>query len=139
MTLIRCRECGQEISNEAQTCVHCGCSIDNKTNNNSSFKNMGTTNKVIYISIGIVLLIGLIIIIKNASKSKIDVQGTSMYEYLLIEEKYGQDIDFSGVTSGANCFTGKQTKTVKTKKYGDVTIEFSYCKSNDSIYIHVYN
>lgn len=72
-------------------------------------------------------------------KEKIDVTGTSMSQYLTIIEEYGDDIDFNGITSGANCYTGKQTKTVNSTKYGTVTVEFSYCKLSNSIYIHVYN
>ncbi len=91
---------------------------------------------------GIIAAVAVILIIVAAMggfKAKIDVTGTSMLEYLTIVEDYGRDIDFDGVTSGANCFTGKQTKTVNSDKYGKVTIEFSYCKPSNSVYIHVYN
>lgn len=46
---------------------------------------------------------------------------------------------FSLIVVGANCYTGKQTTVVKSKKYGKVTVEFSYCKSSNSVYIHIYN
>ena len=62
-----------------------------------------------------------------------------MIEYLSILERYGQDIDFNGIESGANCYTGTQTKTIDTKKYGKVTVDFSYCKASKSVYIHVFN
>lgn len=32
MALIKCPECGKEISNKAKMCIHCGYPIDNKTN-----------------------------------------------------------------------------------------------------------
>lgn len=34
MALIKCSECGKEISDKAATCIHCGCPIE-ATNNNS--------------------------------------------------------------------------------------------------------
>lgn len=30
MALIKCSECGKEISDKAKACIHCGCPIDNK-------------------------------------------------------------------------------------------------------------
>lgn len=109
---------------------------------NKNFENInskGTKVLVIVSCCIIVFVIGSIFVANDGFKQKIDVKGTSMLEYLRILETYGQDIDLDGITSGANCFTGKQTKTVNSKKYGKVTVEFSYCKSSDSVYIHVYN
>ena len=30
MALIKCNECGKEISDKATTCIHCGCTIEKK-------------------------------------------------------------------------------------------------------------
>ena len=30
MALIKCCECGKEISDKATTCIHCGCTIEKK-------------------------------------------------------------------------------------------------------------
>ena len=96
--------------------------------------------KIIFISIGVIsILIIIFTLFGGIFKEKIDVKGNTMLEYLTIVEKYGKDIDLDGVMAGANCFTGKQTKTIKSDKYGKVTVEFSYCKSSDSVYIHIYN
>ena len=40
MALIKCDECGKEISSKAKTCIHCGNPIEksNKTNNNLEYK-----------------------------------------------------------------------------------------------------
>ena len=32
MALIKCKECGKEISDKATTCIHCGCPIETKNN-----------------------------------------------------------------------------------------------------------
>lgn len=41
MSLIRCPECGKEISDKASTCIHCGCPIQKE-------KNLHTTKKFVY-------------------------------------------------------------------------------------------
>ena len=33
MALIKCKECGKEISDKATTCIHCGCPINSQNNN----------------------------------------------------------------------------------------------------------
>ena len=53
--------------------------------------------------------------------------------------KYKYDIDFSGVSEGANCLSGNQHKEVFSVKYGFVKIDFSYCKLNNDIFLHIYN
>lgn len=30
MAIIKCPECGKEVSNKAKNCVHCGCPISNE-------------------------------------------------------------------------------------------------------------
>lgn len=109
---------------------------------NKNFENINSKGTKVLIIVScciIIFVIGSIFVVNGGFKQKIDVKGTNRLEYLTILEKYGQDIDFNGITSGANCYTGKQTKTVNSKKYGKVTVEFSYCKSSDSVYIHVHN
>ncbi len=76
---------------------------------------------------------------KDSTLEKINVKGTSYGELLDIMNKYSDDIDFDTITAGANCFTGMTTKQIKTEKYGEVTVEFSYCKSSESYYIHIFN
>lgn len=148
MAFIKCSECGNEISDKATTCSNCGCPLKKENTNetldkiNKNFENAnskGTKALVVISCCIIIFVIVLVISLNGGFKEKIDVTGTSMLEYLTILEDYGRDIDFDGITSGANCFTGKQTKTVNSKKYGKVTVEFSYCKSSNSVYIHVYN
>ena len=153
MSLIKCRECAKEVSSEASSCPHCGCPIninnpekelnDEKQDENKE-ENMVIEEekfnkffKIIFISVGVFLLVVILIISNN--KEKINETGTTYSEYLDIINKYEDDIDFSGVINGSNCVTGLRTKIVESKKYGKVTIDFSYCKYNNSLYIHVYN
>lgn len=139
MALIKCSECKKEFSDKAGACPHCGCPIEKETSQNlKNFDNKGAKKGIIIFGCVVIAIIG-IIFITGGFKEKIDVTGNNRLQYLTILEKYGRDIDFDGITTGANCFTGKQTKTVESKKYGKVTVEFSYCKSSDSFYIHVYN
>ena len=39
MALIKCRECGKEISDTADICIHCGCPLRQNYGNNSDHKN----------------------------------------------------------------------------------------------------
>lgn len=119
-----------------------GIFIGKKITNKQVNKNIKSTNNISKIISGTmiaIVIIGVIVFLMEGVKEKIDVTGTTMLEYLTIIEKYGRDINFDGITSGANCYTGKQIKTVNSDKYGKVTVEFSYCKLSDSVYIHVYN
>ena len=139
MALIKCPECGKEISDNAVSCPNCGYPFAKETSKNlKSFDNKRTRMCIVIFSCVIVPIIGIIFILGN-SKEKINVTGNNGFEYLEIIERYGRDINFDGITIGANCYTGKQTKTVQSKKYGKVTVEFSYCNPTNSYYIHVYN
>lgn len=111
---------------------------DIKTSDTKDTKNKMILKIVLGLVIGIIAII-IIIFAMGGFKEKIDVKGSTMTEYLSIRERYGQDIDFNGIESGANCYTGTQTKTIDTKKYGKVTVDFSYCKASKSVYIHVFN
>lgn len=35
MSLIKCKECGKEISDKAESCVNCGCPISKKKSDNN--------------------------------------------------------------------------------------------------------
>ena len=117
--------------------------IKNKTNIkeliNKFFSKQIKNKKVLFIFIGIVCIITIFCLLSGLFKEKIDVKGNTMLEYSTIVEKYGMDINLDDIDVGANCYTGKQTTVVKSKKYGKVTVEFSYCKSSNSVYIHIYN
>ena len=49
------------------------------------------------------------------------------------------DLDFDQVTAGANCYSGVQNRTFNTVKYGVLHTEFSYCKSNGTQSLRIYN
>ena len=48
MALIKCNECGKEISDKAKSCIHCGCPIEplinNEKQNNDSIKRKTSNN-----------------------------------------------------------------------------------------------
>ena len=71
MALIKCSECGKEISNKVETCIHCGCPIDNsfkdelvsssddykkeiRVNKNSNKSNIGS--KIMLVIVAIVFI-----------------------------------------------------------------------------------
>ncbi len=56
MALIKCKECGKEISDKAKKCIHCGIALKddgNKVTNNDNKKK----NKAVKIIVGIILLV----------------------------------------------------------------------------------
>ena len=78
MALIKCSECGKEISDKATTCPNCGCPV---LHNNLPIQNLQKTSKqrnkkhgclipvlVIFILFGIGLTVGVLNIMKNPDK-----------------------------------------------------------------------
>ena len=61
MALIKCPECGKNVSDMAESCPHCGYSLENKANNNDTLNNLkgikGKWNNK-YLLILLVLLVG---------------------------------------------------------------------------------
>ena len=55
MALIKCPECGKEISNEAKACPHCGKPLAVK--HNTAQGNNSDDSKVLFIIIGVILMI----------------------------------------------------------------------------------
>lgn len=49
MALVKCKECGKEISDQATSCPNCGCPIAKNKNDN-------TIIKILFLIIGIILL-----------------------------------------------------------------------------------
>jgi uncharacterized membrane protein YvbJ len=40
MAIIKCTECGKEISDKAQVCIHCGCPVEAMNSNVDKSKNV---------------------------------------------------------------------------------------------------
>lgn len=80
MALIKCVECGKEISDRAKVCPHCGCPIEFSTNNfNSVVGVLDETNNTksltqkkkklcigLFVVFGIVVIIALVLLFNNA-------------------------------------------------------------------------
>ena len=163
MALIKCSECGNDISTNAEKCPSCGNPLEQsisiikkevkpKEKQTKPLKNFIKTNqKVSLIAAGCLLVIiaGIIALVvhkNNVEKEKlynslpikVDISMTSNYgqiDYIL----YELGLDFDLVTMGANCYTGVQKNQFKTEKYGILYTEFRYCKSNGSTIFRVYN
>ncbi len=48
MALIKCKNCGKEISDKATKCVHCGENFINNDNNNTNIKKDDIKNNIIF-------------------------------------------------------------------------------------------
>ena len=64
MALIKCKECGHDISDKATTCPKCGCPIDNQSNglNVNIHKQNGSGRKWIIAVLSIIVLIAAVAI-----------------------------------------------------------------------------
>lgn len=99
MTLIKCNECGKEISDKSKTCIHCGCPIKNKkqTCNKKYFK---------YIFVGIAIIILILIIFSTIFKQDyIEQENASfvgVYEYS--PTNYYKDMKVLELYSTNECF-----------------------------------
>lgn len=83
MALIKCEECGKEISSKAKTCIYCGCPVEEikeekevivkkETNSNKGNKKEKKNNKKVWLIIlGAVSFIIIIIYIANMNKVKV--------------------------------------------------------------------
>ena len=49
MALIKCKECGKEISDTLDVCIHCGCPLKNKKKDTPKIDNKKVSNKFIWI------------------------------------------------------------------------------------------
>ena len=63
MALIKCKECGHEVSDKASTCPKCGCPIDNQSNSlNVNNKRSGSGRKWTIAVLSIIVLIAAVVI-----------------------------------------------------------------------------
>lgn len=57
MAMIKCRERGKEISDQARTCPYCGCPSDEeKKSQNTQDKNASST-RALFVILGIIMMI----------------------------------------------------------------------------------
>ena len=49
MALIKCKECGKEISDTLDVCIHCGCPLKNKKKDTPKIDNKKVSNKFIWL------------------------------------------------------------------------------------------
>ncbi len=101
MALIKCKECGKEISDTSKKCIHCGAKIKKEKSKNSS----KIKKKLILILLGATLIIGSIITISFLVKSNVEQtnlrdetknQVEIITEYINIREKPNITSDILG-------------------------------------------
>ena len=49
MALIKCKECGKEVSDTLDVCIHCGCPLKNKKKDTPKIDNKKVSNKFIWL------------------------------------------------------------------------------------------
>lgn len=58
MALIRCKECGKEISNTSKVCVHCGAKTELAKKKNENMK-------ILLIAVGVIAILAIVYILIN--------------------------------------------------------------------------
>lgn len=85
MALIKCKECGKEISDSAKSCIHCGCKI--KSQNNDLFDILSfVSSGIIILSLFLNYATG---VLRFSSKY---FSNSSNFAFKLIREKEGKII-----------------------------------------------
>ena len=124
MTLIRCPECGKEISDSAKTCVECGYPIKKYRNNTSFINIFESINKKILV--GIIAIVIVVAILLGVNRSPI--RGNWYY---IEDDDYWLDIDNNTITL-RSVFTDDVYGTIEYKYIrGKRTINVSHVTSTD--------
>lgn len=155
----QCPNCGAKIKENSKFCDSCGSKLDTmitEPNISSDTQQTNKTNQkkspvlaIVLSVVGVVVLLIIIIAVAvglTIKKTvdyenlpvKVDVSMSNYYgsiDYIL--EDFGLDFDL--VTKGGNCYSGVQTGSFETEKYGILHTEYSYCKSNQTLTLRVYN
>ncbi len=158
MNKVFCAGCGAKINKTEKFCPSCGTPVGqaivqtpvqqpvqqpvtNKKNN--------TPLIIALCCIGVFFIIAFIVLVLIISAVKSDEEYSSLPprveyaltgEYAVVDYILEElDLDFDQVTAGANCYSGVQNRTFNTVKYGVLHTEFSYCKSNGTQSLRIYN
>ena len=149
----KCPGCGEELKEGAKFCDKCGYKITQDEPTPSNPPKKKHTLAIVLSIVGGVLLLLLIVgiiagvsVVNKAKEAeeykntpvKVDISMSNYYgniDYIL--EDFGLDFDL--VTKGGNCYSGVQTGTFETEKYGLLHTEYSYCKSNETLTFRLYN
>lgn len=72
MALIKCKECGKEISSKSEVCINCGCPVDNEEEKVTPVIKVKNDNvkKMIFV-FAIIALIIVVVLIANINKVKV--------------------------------------------------------------------
>lgn len=79
MALIKCPECGKEISDKASSCPNCGCPVTTKENIRITFNNIRFLKNKKIICIISVIVFGIIILLYNKKHVRISCEEMDIY------------------------------------------------------------
>ena len=133
MALVKCRECGKEISDKAKICVNCGCPIENNKNNTKKSHKKRQKKKInsiniLYIVIAILVLSIIVSIIKQEK------------EYQDKVDEYNERLENSNSSTNSSTNNSKNENNNKTPKerFDDVIMKHGYTKNSDTLYYFNY-
>ncbi len=138
MALIKCKNCGKDISDKATTCVHCGAKVDSKKNNKKLFL-------LLAIILVIIIVVGVVVIIKINSKPYLG-KYTNEVTYIDIENETTVKSEFELKRDGTFIYSSYVNdsdpvvvKGTYTDKDGEITIHYDNGGEEQSIPLFIDN
>lgn len=113
MALIKCRECGSDVSTEAVSCPHCGCRVKEK-------RSLKTWQKVALVSIPLIIAV-VVIVSLNATAW----QRVFTVEYVGFEPNYGYAYYEYEITNSSKENVKSVYAVIRVKTLSDGDVEFT--------------
>lgn len=121
MSLIKCRECGKNLSDKAKTCIHCGCLVKKKNTKNNNFW-------IIVISLIVVIISAIILFMNLFIKKQIPgIYKNAKDEIIQLNDDGSCNIVF-WVSDGRGD-TWKESSTSCSYEFKRMHVEISYSDS----------
>lgn len=57
MAMIKCKECGKEISDQARACPYCGCPSEEAKKSQDTQDKNASSSRVLFVILGIILIV----------------------------------------------------------------------------------
>jgi len=110
MAMIKCKECGKDISDKSSSCIHCGCPVISSTNNGNLRIIYSKDSRALVPKIQVSINGNQLAELKNGSETELTVNesGTLLFKgsFRKAEVEFDKDKNYK-ITLGWNTLTGK--------------------------------
>lgn len=137
MALIKCPECGRDITDTNETCIHCGCPI---------IKKKGRKGKIIPVIVGLGVVVAIVIglLLKNGGTDSLvphtiqNIELMKLLEYTNpsdIKSDLGNDYEHNTYDSLNSSSDDYEDITIDGKVYSQVAISYDSSGTFERIYL----